>query len=134
MLYRYGFFISPEGEIIRVKQSHIAYVIKHPDLFGLTAREITSTYQKHREQLGFEGRARHEILMKIIKDGWIRIRQYKECWSITVNSLTPGARVQLKKWAHYIADNPAAPVKVLKVETNTEFGTCIQDLAANRQL
>jgi hypothetical protein len=132
MLYRYAFFVSPGGEIIKVKQSHIAYVIEHPDLFGWTYREISSTYQKHREQVGFEGKARHEILIQIIKKGWIRIRQYKSFWSITVNSLTEATRLQLKKWADFIADNPDAPVKILVLETNTECGACLKDLAGNR--
>ena len=57
-----GLFISPQGEIVEVEQSHINTVILYPARFGITIQEIESVYAKHKEPVGVEGSAREEIL------------------------------------------------------------------------
>ncbi|MFC1835189.1 hypothetical protein ACFL2Q_10705 [Thermodesulfobacteriota bacterium] len=95
-------FISPKGDILPVPQNHIGSVIHDPHRFGLTIEEIQTTYDIHGEHLGVEGEARREILLRIIADGWIRLRSYirpQERWSVTVNELDDRTRTVLKEWA-----------------------------------
>ena len=93
-----AFFISPDGLLIRVPQNHIGTVINDPSRFGLTRDEIQTLYERHGEPMGIEGEARKEILLKIIKDGWIRIRRYRNYWSVSVKSLTPAVQGLLQVW------------------------------------
>ena len=69
-----AFFLSPKGKLIRVGTSHIAEVIRHPEEFGLSLEEIEKAYRKYGEKLGTEGKARGEILSRIIQEGWIRVK------------------------------------------------------------
>ena len=95
-----AFFLSPQGKLIRVGASHIAEVIRHPEEFGLSLEEIEKAYQKHGEKLGMEGRARGEILSRIIAKGWIRIREYPDShWSFTLDQLTSQEKGYLRDFA-----------------------------------
>jgi hypothetical protein len=95
-----AFFISPTGDIIHVSDCHIATVIRDPETFGLTREEIEASYEEYGERVGVEGKARREILLRIIADGWIRIRRYpNKHWSVTVESLTPANQELLRDWA-----------------------------------
>lgn len=127
VIYR-AYFISPAGNIIKIEGSHIGHVIDNPDLFGLAIEDITMIYHKYNEPLGFEGKARHEILVRIIAQGWVRIRRYKEHWSITVNSLTEETRARLKKWGEHIDDFPYAPVLINDLRTGTKYQYRLQNL------
>lgn len=120
MIYRPAYFISPAGDIIKIEGSHIGYVIDNPGLFNWTIEEITQIYQKYKEPLGFEGDARHEILVRIIAQGWVRIRRYKEHWSVTVHNFNDSKR-GLKKWAFHIDDFPCAPVLINELESSKKY-------------
>jgi len=64
---------------------HIDYVLQNPNLFPISKMEIETIYKKYNEPIGFEGRARDEIIKIVAKDGWIRIRHYMkhlDYWSI----------------------------------------------------
>jgi len=66
----------------------------------LTKEEIQTVYDRHGEQMGVEGEARKELLLRIIADGWIRLRRYpNRHWSITAPSLTPAVQEHLGDWA-----------------------------------
>jgi hypothetical protein len=82
-----AWWISPAGTIYPVTRSHIAVVIADPGLFGLTRAYIETVYEKHKEPLGWEGKAREEILKGLITQGFIRIRDYKNYLSVQVLSL-----------------------------------------------
>jgi hypothetical protein len=97
-----GLFISPVGEIVQVRQSHINTVILDPARFGTTTEEIESMYIEHKEPVGIEGAAREEILCELVMRGWIRLRRYikpREQWSVTVNDLDNRTRLSLYLWA-----------------------------------
>ena len=83
-----AYWINPRGQIIEVELNHIDTVIKYPAKFGLTKKEIEKIHKKHKEKVGQEGNAREAIIVDLIKSGWIRIRKYKNHWSITVFRLT----------------------------------------------
>ncbi len=95
-----AFFISRAGEIIRVPDNHTGVVIRDPEQFGLTLSEIEAAYMKRGERMGVEGAARREILLKVIKNGWIRVRRYRNYWSITADALTDDAQELLQDWAN----------------------------------
>lgn len=97
-----AYFISPAGEIIDVRTSHIAEVIGNPGLFGVTTDEIRDAYDRHGEKIGSEGEARKEILLRLVERDWIRIRRYENrYWSITVG-WSPEASRSLSRWADRI--------------------------------
>jgi hypothetical protein len=130
-----AFFISPEGEVLPVKTSHIALVMENPGRFGLTEEKIRETYARHKEKMGLEGDARKEILVDIIRRGWIRLRRYtNQYWSINVPRWDETRKKYLRTWAgdllqgrgRYYENDPYLPVKIRVQETgeviNGEMG------------
>ena len=81
-----GFWVSPYGRAVRVSgNTHVADVIAHPDKYGMTLGQIEDIYKKHGEPVGQEGEAREEILVGLIRSGWIRVRNYgNRGWSVNV--------------------------------------------------
>jgi hypothetical protein len=64
---------------------HVEFILKNLSLFDITESEIKSTYEKYNEPLYSEGKAREEIIKKVAKDGWVRVRHYvgrNDYWSI----------------------------------------------------
>ena len=82
------FFISPLGEIIPGEINHINTVIKYSDKFGYSRDRIEEICRYHNERIGLEGKARLEIIVDLVRKGWIRVRRYSNRWSITVWQLT----------------------------------------------
>jgi hypothetical protein len=65
-----------QGKIIKVQNSlHIKDVIDHPEEFNLTKKYIEDTYKKYNEKIYTEGKAREEIMVEVMKKGWVRVRQ-----------------------------------------------------------
>jgi hypothetical protein len=84
-----GFFISPRGETVVVETTHMAAVIADTARFGVTQAEIAKAYEWHHEPVGYDGKARVEILGRVMKNGWIRLR-YKpvdDAFSVQVAGL-----------------------------------------------
>jgi len=71
-----AFWISPIGEVVRAAPNHISVVNGNPEKFGLSRAELDAWFEKHGEPPGSEGRAREEVLRKLIRRGWVRIRFY----------------------------------------------------------
>jgi hypothetical protein len=70
-----AFWLHTNGEVIHVSSTHIAEVIKSPELFGYTRERIVAEYSTYREPMGHEGKVRHKIMADlIINSGWIRLR------------------------------------------------------------
>ena len=102
MVVTAAFFISPSGEIIFVGTTHIAQVISNPEKFDMSFETIKKVYQQYGERIGLEGKARREILIFLINQGWIRLRRYREYWKVNLNDLNNTNRQYLKKWAKII--------------------------------
>lgn len=70
------FWYNPKKDlVIQVPRgTHVGYVVENPQDFGFSREEISRTYINHDEPLGTEGKARDEILRRILLRGWIRIR------------------------------------------------------------
>ncbi len=81
-----AYWISPYGDIIGVDTTHIDTIIKNPEIFGLTKKEIEDTYDKYNEKVGIEGKARHDIMDNLIQDNWIRIRFVPKAYTFTVET------------------------------------------------
>ena len=114
-----AYFISPAGHVMLVETSHIATLIESPRAFGTTKRKIEAVYANHKESLGHEGYAREEILVEVIRRGWIRIREYPdEYWSVQFAKATPRTKTFIRKWARAvlrrrIAKDPYLPVQLV---------------------
>ena len=96
-----AYFIHPRGgQVIYVPHSHISLVISNPEKFNLNFDYIKTIYEKYGERIGLEGRARREILLHLIDQGFIRIRKYKNYWKVNVKDLYKNAAaIFLYRWA-----------------------------------
>lgn len=99
---RAAFFISPSGDIVEAKVSHIDTVMQNPRKFGLNKNYVQQVYDKHNEKLGVEGKARDEILKGLMEEGWIRLRRYDRFWSVTVGRITKKVKDYLYDWSKKI--------------------------------
>lgn len=59
-----------------ISRTHIRAVLDAPDIFCRDKTDLVATYKKHKEKIGFEGKARKEIIRQLVNEGWIRIRFY----------------------------------------------------------
>lgn len=96
-----AFFISSEGLLFRVEGgNHISTVIRNPSKFGLTTEQMERAYGFFGEKLGVEGTARKQILIRLIQQGWIRLRRYpNKYWSANILGLTLDVATILQDWA-----------------------------------
>ena len=101
MLHSKAYWITPDNKILDIGLgTHIDMILKHPELFGLTKEKITSIYQEYNELMGVEGKARYQIIMQLIANGFIRIRLYpNKHWSISANSWDDQTKKILSQWA-----------------------------------
>jgi len=56
--------------------SHIRYLIRNHSVFQISKATIEKTYAKYNERMGFEGRAREELMITALTNGWIRVRHH----------------------------------------------------------
>ncbi len=131
-----AFLLSPSGDLIHVAQNHISTVIADPERFGLTKEEIQTVYDRHGEKIGVEGEARKELLLRIVADGWIRIRRYpNKYWSITAPSFSPVVQGYLRDWATQMLSGidgfvETDPYMAVRISTSEGESLCtIKDLA-----
>ena len=85
MASTYCIWCSPQGKLYDAGQTHIRYVLDHPDLFSRDKEDLTAVYKKFKEPISWEGKARMEILLSLLRDGWIRVRYYSirnEGWTL----------------------------------------------------
>ena len=62
-------------------------MIRYPEKFGLDRDAIDFIYDTYNERIGQEGKARYQIMMLLFNEGWVRLRRYKQFWSINVKKL-----------------------------------------------
>lgn len=96
-----AFWISPSGEVHLVPERHIDFVARNLQLFGLTYEEYKAYFDKFKEPIGLEGKARSELFIDLFEKGWIRIRENSdkgwiiEFWSISELDF----RERIMKWS-----------------------------------
>ena len=72
-----------------IYSTHIRAVLDYPQLFETDKESLLQEFRKHQEKIGFEGKARREIIEKLLSDGWVRIRHYRgknDYWSLQFDS------------------------------------------------
>lgn len=82
-----AYWMSPKGEILGTDTRHINDVLSNPSQFGLTLNYVYSVYKKHKEKIGQEGNAREELMIDLMKKGWVRVRKNKNGWIIQTYNL-----------------------------------------------
>lgn len=93
-----GLWLTPAGEYIKVQTNHVADIIANPSKFGVTFEFIKELYNRHGEPLGVEGHAREELIKLILQRGWVRIRNYRNYWSVTVDRLSKKVSENIRNW------------------------------------
>ena len=140
-----AYWISPNGQLVSVQQTHILSVISYPSKFGYTKEKITRIYKKYDEKLGLEGLAREKIIRDLVSKGWIRIRRYtNKYWSITVSRLDNRTKAILYRWASRILrygirrrkeNDRYMPLKIeILAEKETSDDLTISDIARRKWL
>lgn len=114
-----GYWLSPSGDIIPVDTSHIDLVIKNPEKFRTTKEEIKKIYKKHEEPVGLEGKAREEIMVDLIRDGWIRIRYVprKDFFTVQLDKLSE----RKKNHIYAFASEAVKGIHGVKYHSNSEM-------------
>lgn len=112
-----AYWVDRNGKIVKLREpTHILQIMDHPNKFGITKAYIEGVYKKHGEPLGSEGDAREEIILKVLESGFIRIRLYRQWWSVTVGKLNNFTKSILSKWAEFEQKNKQTgqyfPVKI----------------------
>ena len=137
-----AFFISPKGELISSGGSHINIITDHPEKFGITIEHIRDIYAKHNERMGIEGLAREELIVDLIKQGWIHIRRRpNRYWAVMIGKMTPKIKKYLYDFAIHIVKgvqgvielNPEARVLINSVSDSYHKDTSL-DLIADHSL
>lgn len=122
-----AFFISPSGELIAASGSHINMITSNPEKFGFTIEYIREVYAKHGERMGIEGLAREDLIVELIKRGWIHIRRRpNRYWSVMIGKMTS----KIQKYLYDFAINIVKGVHGVK-ETNREARVLIQSVLGN---
>lgn len=108
-MFNAAYWISPKGEIIPVSgtagSNHITVVTTKPELFGVTEEYLKGVYEKYDEPYRSEGRARGEIILDLVRKGWIRIRRYRnQHWSVNVHRETKKVKDYIFDWANKMTD------------------------------
>lgn len=106
-----AFFISPDNGFFDLSKNnvsnHIGLIINNPEKLGVTTNYIQSVYEKYNEKTGTEGNAREEIILEIVKNGWIRGRHYlgrNDYWSINVYEATKRNEAVIYHLAKLVSD------------------------------
>lgn len=127
-----AYWILPDGEIIDIGlDTHISYIINHPAKFNTTKEKIISHYKKYDELLGVEAIARKEIIMDLLNQHYIRIRQYKNHWSISLIVLDDKTKSILSNWAELAITIPNSGKYadvIIQTYGGKKFKYSVQDL------
>jgi len=116
-----GLWIGPTGDIIKTGR-HSHTVIENPTKFGVSSEFVKNLYDKHGENYNQEGNAREELITLVLQRGWIRVRNYRNYWSVTLWSLTPKTKQILKNWVHTFTSNNTmgtyVDLKILEIKSD----------------
>ncbi len=134
-----GWFVSPQGTILKVPDRHILMVVREPEKFGMKKSEIEKFFNEHGEPVGLEGQARKIILRQVLRNGWIRIREQvgrNGYVAVELSGWTETAARSLSRWARTVLkDNkalgfdPHAQVRIAALEEKFFLAIPLSDLA-----
>jgi hypothetical protein len=133
-----AYWISPRGEVLPVATNHIDIVIKHPEKFGLTTKKIEDVYDRYEERMGSEGDAREEIILELLNKGFIRIRRYKNQYSLNIGKMSKKVKDILYDWANKLINKGIngmkekdvyMPIKILGFKDHFSRSLTIKEVA-----
>jgi len=114
-----GLWLSPDGDYIQVGSNHANDIIHNPSKFGVTSEFVEKLYKKHGESFMQEGNAREELIKLVLQRHWVRIRNYRNYWSVTVDKLTPKIKENIRNWVATFVEKDImgkfADLKILEV-------------------
>lgn len=87
--HRAGYWISPTGRFFLVENSHIETICNHPEKFGTDEAALRAVFAQYKEPYRSERNARAFIIKRLVLNGWIRLRNYHEGWSLNMSGFTP---------------------------------------------
>ena len=105
-----AYWISPSGKVMEPTMYHIGAIIDDPEKFGEMNYDIIMTFNKHGEPLSrnSEGKARNEIMKRVMERGFIRVRKQNirrsQKWVIELYKLTKRKVKYLANWAKNLID------------------------------
>ena len=106
IMNKYICWINPKGEMKEYYGvTHLGDIFIFPEWFGETGENIKETFDKNNEFLSFrkEGKSSDEILFRIIKRGFVRIRectnQNNYSYSIQIYNICSNRKDILFMWA-----------------------------------
>jgi len=123
-------WITPSGKIMVFdNDTHIGAIIKDPVMFGYTKDKIEQIYKKYNEPVNLEGKAREEIILDVLKKGFIRVRRYRDYWSVNTNNITKKTKDFLYDWANKLLNGISGqvekdrymPVKIVGISVNKQY-------------
>jgi hypothetical protein len=100
-----AYWITPKGEILNVGKLHIDEIYHSPEKFGETHDTIKTSYEKAGEPMPYEGKARDEIMTRVIQRGYVRIRERSNDWSIQLWEMNQKTIDFLWQWARFIINS-----------------------------
>lgn len=106
-----GYWVDPYGTVIPLSEDrHIHEIMKNPEKFGLTTKEIETIYKKHKESIGIEGNAREEIMSNLIREGWGRVRYISrdDSFIYQIFILNKRQKENIYDWANLVIKNGGA--------------------------
>ena len=112
-----AYWLLPDGTIYPVKTKHIIEIINCPELFGETLDTIKRMYDAYNEKMPHEGNARVEIMERVMKRGYIRIRERRNHWVIQLYKLSPKEHKFISQWVNCVWDNLIDKYADIKVNT-----------------
>jgi hypothetical protein len=130
------FWILLDGSIVTATR-HIAAVIESPETFGESQHTIEKTFRDTGEQVSshWEGKAREEVLRRVIGRNYIRIRKNifrnNQSYSCQLHEITPKRRDAIRKWARIViatATDKYADVTIHQLKTGEKETTTLLEL------
>ena len=132
------FWILADGTIVKPDSRHILAVAAAPSAFGETRESVEQTFAGYGQhaQSNYEGRAREEVLLRVIRRNHARIRKnrqkWNQYWSIQLFELTRERQQAIAAWAQYIStrtEDRFADVVIYCFADKTKIRTSLDQLA-----
>ena len=120
-----AYWLFPDGKIHSVRTTHIQEVINCPEEFGETLGGLKNLYGVYEERTPHEGKARVEIMKRILQRGYIRIREKRNYWVIELLQFSHKEKKLISQWVNYIWDDLSDKYADIKMNTLEDNGSII---------
>lgn len=141
-IYNAAYWVDPRGKILSLTDPlHITQILHNPEKFGEKEKDLRALYDKNKEKYGGEGKTRDEVMRRVIKKGFIRIRLYTgggDYWSVTLERFGRNEKRAIQVWAKEAAKNKVvgkfADVKILELARDKVHEYEVDDLVKGDHL